>query len=231
MKIGTDAVLLGAWSPIRQATRILDIGTGCGIIALMLAQRSTEFGSQISAIEIAADAATQAVENFAGSPWPNRLPQSAGEVHLSLDQFSSDGGTHAEFDLAVCNPPFFTQASLSRDHHRKVARHDDALSREALFQQSRKLLGIDGRLCLVLPFDQFDATIELALSVGLHHWSSVNVRPTPAADPKRVLLEFGSKKKPGSPKQTELAIETSRHQYTEDYAALTKDFHLRYAAE
>ena len=103
-------MLLGAWAPTRGAKRILDVGTGCGIIALMLAQRTVETDSRVSAIDIDSDAASQAVENFAASPWPSRLPSQSDEVQFSLEEFSQT--SVRQFDLVVCNPPFFSNASL-----------------------------------------------------------------------------------------------------------------------
>ncbi len=230
MKVGTDGVLLGAWAPIRGATRILDVGTGCGIVALMLAQRTAEIESYIAAIEIDHEAATQAFENFEASPWPNRLPQSSGEVHLSLKQFfSCQESRQSKIDLAVCNPPFFSASSPASDEPRNVARHCGSLSRELLFQQTRMLLAETGRLCLVLPFEQADETMELSQSTGFRLLSRVDVRPNPQSEAKRVLLEFGPQADCNPPTKMELVIETARHQYSADYAELTKDFHLRYA--
>ena len=229
MKIGTDAVLLGAWAPIRGAARILDVGTGCGIVALMLAQRTVESDSQISAIDIDSNAAQQAVENFASSPWPDRLPSRSPAVHFSLDEYFQEmKSADQRFDFVVCNPPFFSQASHSPSEPRTAARHAEGLPRESLFRQVFQLLTDSGRFCLVLPFEQSDATIALGAKIGFHLWRRTDVRPTPTSELKRVLLDFG-REEAGELERSELIVETERHQYSDDYASLTKDFHLRYA--
>jgi tRNA1Val (adenine37-N6)-methyltransferase len=120
---------------------------------------------------------------------------------------------------------------LPQDHRRRAARHCDLLSRESLFQQTANLLTDTGRFCLVLPSAQANSTIELARSVGFHLWSRTDVRPTTESEVKRVLLEFGPETDSDmSAKRTELVIETARHQYSDQYEALTKDFHLRYVS-
>ena len=230
MKIGTDAVLLGAWTPLRNATRIVDIGTGCGIIAQMLAQRSLESESIVAAIDVEAGAAAQALENFSASPWPDRLPQSFDAVHRSVEQLSDEvqKGQPA-FDLAVCNPPFFAPSSPSPEDTRRTARQTESLSVTMLLRDAVSILTAAGRLCLVLPFEQTNPTIELANSNGFHLWSRTDVRPTPNSNPKRVLFEFGLVNPSEPIKHDSLIVETSRHEYSADYAELTRAFHLRYA--
>ena len=233
MKIGTDGVLLGAWAPVRDAKKILDIGTGCGIVALMLAQRSASHESQISAIDIEIGAATDAVQNFSASPWPTRLPRQMEEVHLSLNQFVSRAADSSPgFDLTVCNPPYFVPGDQHSDSSRETARTLASLSRNDLFHDTKSILSDSGRFCLVLPFDQAESTIRLARSVGFYLCKRTNVRSTPTAKPKRVLLEFGLRPVDESQvESTELVVEKTRHQYTEGYALLTRDFHLRYSNE
>lgn len=227
MKIGTDAVLLGAWAPTREAKRILDIGTGCGIIALMLAQRTAKIHSTIGAIDIDEDAARQAVENFVASPWSERLPCRHEEVHCSVQPFSIAKADY-RFDLIVCNPPFFRFPGSLSEFSRNVARHASRDERRQLFESMYRLLDVNGRLCLVLPFQQLDSILELCGSFGLCIWNRTDVRPTPNSSPKRVLLEFGTIDSGEKQVHSELIVETSRHQYSEDYANLTRDFHLRY---
>ncbi len=233
MKVGTDGVLLGAWTPIRTATRILDVGTGCGIVALMLAQRTAKLKSQISAIEIDQRAAEQAYDNFVASPWTMRLPTSAENVNLSLEQFSElNKANENRFHLVVCNPPFFGQPYRSPNPSRSVARHTENLTRDSLFEHAQRLLTEAGRLAIVLPFEQAESTIETARNHDFHLWNQTNVRPTPTSELKRVLLEFSlvSPTQRDWVAETELIIETSRHQYSDDYADLTNEFHLRYAS-
>jgi len=228
MKIGTDGVLLGAWAPIREAKRVLDVGTGCGIVALMLAQRTVEIGSLIAAIDIEEEAAVQSVENFADSPWSDRLPGGSDHVHQSLAKFSL---SDFRFDLIVCNPPFFDSPGCmsDSDSSRKIARHATETDRRHLIQGMRGLLEDEGRLCLILPFEQAGATVQMSKTCGLHLWSRTDVRPTPDSRPKRTLLELATAK--GDHDHNELIVETERHQFSQDYANLTRHFHLRYAIE
>jgi len=231
MKIGTDGVLLGAWTPIREAKSILDIGTGCGIVALMLAQRTSEVGSRIDAIDLDQGAAEQALENFQDSPWPDRLPNRIEDVHLSLEQFTLQNQAN-RYDLIVCNPPFFAPMKQSGIQARHHARTTETLKRELLFQTTKNLLKPNGRFSLVLPYDQTESALELAFTSGFERWSRTNVRPLPDLGFKRVLLEFGLCSLEVEQRiHDELVVEDSRHQYSKDYERLTKEFHLRYAPE
>lgn len=230
MKVGTDASLLGAWAPIRGAKRILDIGTGCGIVALMLAQRTVDIESHLSAIDIDQAAAEQALENFLDSPWQNRLPNKSRQIHFSIEQFVETYKHKHNFDLAVCNPPYFSNDYPSPKPARKMARQGDTLTMESLFQNCCALLSESGRLCIVYPFESLQRTVELAEVNGFYPYSRINVMPTPTSNPKRVLLEFGRAKKMGQPVQeSNLVIETSRHQYSDQFGQLLSDFYLRYA--
>jgi tRNA1Val (adenine37-N6)-methyltransferase len=228
MKVGTDGVVLGAWTPIGDAQQILDVGTGSGLIALMLAQRSAEIGSRIAAIDIDLAAAEQAIENFQASPWPDRLPNDSDLVHCSLNEFAFVSTvTNSSFDLVVSNPPFFPVDKNTTSAKRSAARHTTDLSRRLFFEKIVSLLTDSGRICLILPFDQAEMTIKVTREFDLFLNSKMNVRANAVAAPKRVLLEFGMR-----PHQTtssdELVIETSRHVFTEQYAELTRKFHLRY---
>lgn len=225
MKIGTDAVLLGAWAPIRDAKRILDVGTGSGIIALMLAQRTARIGSQIHAIDIDEPAAGQAIENFAASRWSDRLPEHVNQVHQSLEKFSQ--ACDVRFDLVVSNPPFFASPGCMTDSSRKVARQTSEDDRQRMLLSLIRVLDEAATLCLVLPFEQADATIQITESEGMHLWSRTDVRPTPDSKPKRTLLELGTRA--ADQNHNELIVEIARHQFSDQYAELTRDFHLRYA--
>lgn len=225
MKIGTDAVLLGAWAPIRGAKRILDVGTGCGIIALMLAQRTATIESRIAAIDVDESAAGQAVENFAASPWPDRLPGHVSQVHRSLEEFSQ--ADDVRFDLVVSNPPFFASLGCMADSSRKVARQISEVDRRRMLLHLVRLLDDTATLCLILPFEQADAAIEITESEGMHLRSRTDVRPTPDSKPKRTLLELSTRA--ADLGHNELIVELARHQFSERYAQLTQDFHLRYA--
>ena len=229
MKIGTDGVLLGSWTPVRDAKRIVDIGTGCGLIALMIGQRTVASEAFISAIDIDVDAARQALENFSASPWPDRLPSQLSQTNVSLRDFARQSDSEARFDLAVCNPPYFSNDYLPSGDARTVARHTSQLSRQSLFLHSFSILKPTGRFCLVLPYDQTDETIEIACEAGFRLLARTDVRPNPQAELKRVLLEFG--KQPmdrgdrigQNPTRSELVIETKRNEFTPEYKALTQE--------
>lgn len=232
MKIGTDGVLLGAWAPIRGAGRILDVGTGCGIIALMLAQRTADIGSSISAIDVDNNAAGQSLENFKASPWPDRLPKHNAGVHRSLAQFVADRDP-GFVDLIVCNPPFFSSPGSLPKSSRQVARHALLDDQHQMFVEMNELLNKEsGRLCVVLPFEQADSIVRKCRMLGLNLQSRLDVRPTPQSDPKRALLEFTKASiATADCNHDELVVEVARHQYSEDYADLTREFHLRYLDE
>lgn len=222
MKVGTDGVLLGAWADVAGRKRILDVGTGSGLIALMLAQRTEANSALIGGVEIDRPASKQAQENARSSPWADRVQI----INQSFEQFvgrSSEGNC----DLIVCNPPFFESGTLSTDSRRRAARSSQQLSREFLFHGCSRLLAEAGRFAIVLPFEQYEETIELARQFGFIESRVMFVRPTPAQDFKRVLIEFGFEKCEVA--TGEFVIETSRHQYTEEFAKLLGDFYLRYA--
>lgn len=222
MKVGTDGVLLGAWADVTGCDRVLDVGTGSGLIALMLAQRTESKSTMIEGVEIDRPASQQAAVNAINSPWADRV----GIVNQSFEQFlNSAGGTR--YDLIVCNPPFFDGGTEPTDSRRSTARNSMQLNREVLFDGCRQLLADTGRFAVVLPFEQYEETIELAGQFELHERRVMFVRPMPEQDFKRVLLEFSFEKCEVT--VGDFAIETSRHEYTEAFAKLLGDFYLRYA--
>ncbi len=225
MKVGTDGILLGAGTPVERTKRILDIGTGTGLIALMLAQRTQEFREppKIVAIDVDAFAFQQASENIAKSKWANQI-----EVqHVELGRFSKSNRTfdfNRTFDLVVCNPPYFSQSLLSPNASRSRARHDSELSFRKLCQCASRLISQTGRISLILPFEKLDSFLEVANDNQLFLSSSCHVRSLPSKPPKRILLELG--RTPQNAVQNELLIESEHHAYTPEYLALTRDFYL-----
>ncbi len=218
MKIGTDGVLLGAWTSLKNnPSSILDIGTGTGIIALQLAQRSD--AEIIDALEIDANAYEQAVENFENSEWGDRLFC----YHASLEEFHQE--IDEKYDLIVSNPPFYTDAFESENDARNKARFTSSLSFEVLFKAISKLLSNNGLFSLIIPVKEKGKIIELASKVALSPKRICNVKGTPTSEIKRCLLEFSFHK--SDVETTELIIETSRHQYTEAYQELVNDFYLK----
>ena len=219
MKIGTDGVLLGAWSPLDHAPiSILDIGTGTGIIALMLAQRSEAL--QIDALEIDENAYEQATDNFENSPWNDRLYC----FHAGLDEFVEE--PEDEYDLIVSNPPFYTENFKTDNDARDLARFSDAMPFEDLIEAAALLLSENGIFAVILPFKEEASFIALAEEYELYPAKITRVKGTPSSEIKRSLLAF-SRNKPIEFPIDELIIETARHQYTPGYIDLTKDFYLK----
>lgn len=216
MKVGTDAILLGSWAEANEPKTILDIGAGTGVIALMLAQRYAE--AVVDAIEVDSAACQQASDNFAHSPWADRL-----QVHRgSIQQFVTD----RSYDLIVSNPPWFTNSLQPGDASRQLARHNDSLSSEDLVAATIRLLTTTGHLCVILPIEQPDSIVVTAEDRGMHCSRRCCVRPTPNHAPKRVLLEF-SRAAPVSTERTELTVEIRRHEYSPEYAELAREFLLK----
>jgi len=218
MKVGTDGVLLGAWCPIdNNPFSILDIGAGTGILSLILAQRSNAV--QIDAIEIDENAFEQCVENFESSPWGDRLFC----YHAGLDEFMEE--PEDEYDLIISNPPFYNEDYKTENEQRDLARFSDALPFKDLVEAVNLLLSENGIFAVIIPFKEEEKFIALAKDFELHPFKITRVKGTPTTEIKRSLLAFSK-----TQKQTlvdELIIEMARHQYTEEYIDLTKDFYLK----
>jgi tRNA1Val (adenine37-N6)-methyltransferase len=219
MKIGTDGVLLGAWAPIENNPfSVLDIGTGTGIIALMLSQRS--YAQQIDALEIDDEAYEQAVDNFENSPWSDRLFC----FHAGLDEFIEE--PEDEYDLIVSNPPFYTEDYKTENEQRDLARFADAMPFEDLVEAADLLLSENGVFAVIIPFKEEDSFIALAKEYELYPIKITRVKGTPSTEIKRSLLAF-SRNESTNLDIDELVIETARHIYTPGYIELTKDFYLK----
>lgn len=218
MKIGTDGVLLGAWTSVkRNPFSVLDIGSGTGILSLMIAQRS--FAEQIEAIEIDDNAYEQCSENFENSPWNDRLFC----YHASLLEFVEE--VEDAFDLIICNPPFYSEDYKTENKSRDLARFNDAMPFKHIIYAVAHLLAEDGLFSIVIPKKEEDDFVALANTIGLFPQRILHVRGNPDADVKRSLIEFSYTEK--EVENSELIIETDRHNYTEDYINLTKDFYLK----
>lgn len=219
MKVGTDGVLVGAWARVKPSDRcILDIGTGTGLIALILAQRAP--GAEITGIDV--DDVSQARENAAASPWADRV----AFAQCAVQEFVPA----AKYDLIVSNPPYFVDSLKCPDAGRTTARHAITLTFEELRDAATGLLTPEGRFAVILP------TVEAAVFAELCRGRlalvrRTEVRTTPHHAPKRVLMEFtkGDGGVPVAPELSELIIGTGRHeQYTPEYMALTGDFYLKF---
>lgn len=223
MKIGTDGVLLGAWTSIdHNPFSILDIGAGTGIISLMLAQRS--HAENIEAIEIDDSAYEQCTANFEDSPWGDRLFC----FHAGFDEFvdeSAEDGFEEKYDLIVSNPPFYVENVSSGDTSRDTARQNISLPFNELIEGVSKLLSTDGVFSLIIPFAEEENFIKLSATHQLFPKRITRVKGNSTAEIKRSLLEFSFNKIDTS--IDELIIEKERHQYTEAYINLTKDFYLK----
>lgn len=211
MKVGTDGVLLGAWASVEGVRRVLDVGTGCGLIALMIAQRAPE--AVIKAVEIDDDAASEATLNVASSPWGDRI-----EV-VKADFLSLSPGEGEHYDLIVSNPPFFTETLRSADVARAMARHGDTLSIESLVDRASRWLAPGGRLAVVAPVSRDADLLFAAALAGLHPVRLTKVfTKARAQEPARVLREFSFVSGP-------LSSGVLRSG-TDEWSALTKDFYL-----
>jgi len=216
MKVGTDGVLLGTWADVRNAAKILDVGTGSGLIALMLAQRSNSY---VKGIDIDQDAVNQARENFENSPWGKSL----AVEKISLQEFSE---TRSErFDLVVSNPPYFVNSLHNPEEKRSIARHTSSLTHEELLLCSKKILNETGKICIILPIKEEEKIEKIATKNGLFCSKKVFVLPNPTSKPKRILLEFSKIQTNTSVSWME--IDTGeRKNYSAQFYSLVKDFYL-----
>ena len=218
MKVGTDGVLLGAWTSLDQRPEtILDIGAGTGLIALQLAQRSV--AETIDAIELDEAAYEQCVANFEGSPWSDRLFC----YHAGFDEFVDE--IEEQYDLIVSNPPFYSEEVGSGDVSRDQARQNSSLPFDELVEGVAKLLSDHGRFSVIVPFKEEWNMLDLANRSRLYPQRITRVKGNASVEYKRSLMEFGFKKVEVI--EDELIIEKERHQYTEEYIKLTEAFYLK----
>ena len=212
MKVGTDGVLLGAWVSLNNTTSVLDIGTGTGLISLMLCQRCELV--KVKAIEVEEGAAKDAKCNFEASAWSDRLELVVEDVQHYIGD---------EVDLIVSNPPFFEESYLSENKSRSTARNQESLSIESLFLYAQQNAN---RLAVIYPFVYLDEIKSLCEQIGWKVNRVCFVKPTPTKAVKRVLVELSKTSEKYS--EEELVIEDKgRHQYSDAYISLTKDFYLK----
>lgn len=216
MKVGTDAVLLGSWAITNNAKKILDIGTGTGILALMLAQKSH---ASITAIDIDIDSYKQAKENVEASNWKNNIEV----MNISLQEYCIKN--ELKFDLIITNPPYFTDAFKAKEISRNTARHTDELPFEILINCVCKLLSADGSFYIILPYPEAQTFIGLARANNLFINKSTRVKTKIEKEPKRLLMKYSFQQI--TREEDELVIENDeRHNYTKEYIELTKDYYL-----
>jgi tRNA1Val (adenine37-N6)-methyltransferase len=219
MKIGTDAVLLGAWCPIdNNPFSVLDIGAGTGILSLMLAQRSN--AEQIDSLEIDEEAYEQCVENFENSPWSDRLFC----FHAGLDEFVDE--PEDEYDIIISNPPFYSEDYKTDSSQRDLARFQDALPFEDLIEATDLLLSENGIFAVIIPYKEEERFIDLCAEVELFPVKVTRIKGSHTTTIVRSLLAF-KRYELSVLTADELVVEISRHEYTDDYINLTKDFYLK----
>lgn len=216
-KVGTDGVLLGACAEVAGKKRILDIGTGTGLVSLILAQRCD---AEIAAIEPDYDSFNQASENVKNSKWSNRIKVE----NCTLQNYVRD---NIKFDLIVTNPPYFIDSLKIPDPAKSNTRHNDNLTHSDILEAMGRLLEADGFLQLILPYDEGNIFIAEAQEFGFYCNTVLKIRPTPSSGIRRLILGFSRKKR--KPAEQFLTIEKGkRHDFTEDYISLTKDFYLKF---
>jgi tRNA1Val (adenine37-N6)-methyltransferase len=216
-KVGTDGVLLGAYADVSKAARILDIGTGTGLIALMLAQRCN---ADISAIEPDQESFSQACANFEGSNWKDRIK--AENISLQ-DFFPGDD----KFDLIITNPPYFTDSLKNPDPGKAAARHNFLLGNDDLLTGVRRLLSNEGKFQIILPYSEGNVFIATARGHGFYCSDILKIKPLPTSEIRRMILTFSTNRQ----KTTEkfLTIEHGKHhEFTEEYITLTREFYLKF---
>ncbi|MFK8007051.1 MAG: tRNA1(Val) (adenine(37)-N6)-methyltransferase [Saprospiraceae bacterium] len=218
MKVGTDGVLLGAWSDVQEKKEILDIGTGTGVIAIMLAQRKLD--ANVDAVEIDSTACQTARENMLDSPFSNRL----NCIEESIQDFAKT--TRKEYDLIVCNPPFFTGGTLSAQTSRNEVRHTIKLPNGDLLNSVQRLLKKGGKFCVVLPFIEGLRFKEIAHSYNLHCTKVTQVKSKKEKPIERLLLQFEKTNQPEITDELIIQFE-KRNDFTPEYIALTKEFYLK----
>ena len=225
--VGTDAVLLGAWADVQGVRRFLDIGTGTGVVALMVAQRlSAGQDWKGLGIEIHPGSASLARSNFAASPWAHQLDIQEGPVQ----QFSGPNGSSVEepetYDLIVSNPPFFSERTVSPDKTRSLGRHTASLSPLDLLEAVKQWLAPNGRFCVILPTLEGRQLCELAVPEGLYWTKIVEVRSRPGKPVERLLLQF--EKSPYSMERDArcLFAGATWNSYSAEFQEMTRDFYL-----
>ena len=215
MQIGVDSMMLGAWTETQKINKILDVGTGCGLLTFMCAQRNQE--CEIHGIDISKEAIEEAEENRLNSPWPEQI----SFWHKNLKSFEPP----VKYDLIISNPPFFNKQSLqSVDEARAKARHSSELCLVDIFNFASQNLSEDGKFSMVLPYQEFDAVQQLAFQYKFKIQRLSTVKPKEHKPPHRILLQLGREAKDLD--VTEITIRRLDGSYTDSYKKLTHEYYL-----
>lgn len=216
-KVGTDGVLLGAYADINGVGTILDIGSGTGLISIMLAQRSNAI---ITAIEPDEQSFIQTRENVRNCKWHDRI----SVEHTDLQSFTPPVG---KFDLVITNPPYFRDSLKNPDERKSIARHDVSLTSAGILEGSLNLMNDKGRLQMIMPYAEGNVFIVQASKYGLYCNKILKIKPLPTSGVRRLILTFSKSRQ--KPEESFLTIEHGkRHAFTEEYMSLTKDFYLKF---
>jgi tRNA1Val (adenine37-N6)-methyltransferase len=218
MKVGVDAVLLGSWANPGNAKDVLDIGTGTGLLSLMLAQKSE---ANIIAIDVDTSSYGQAIANVKASKWHDRI-----EVHnISIQEYSIK--ISKRFDFIICNPPFFNSSLVSPDNKRTLARHDASLPLNELFSCVARLLVENGRFLMIYQYDRKEEVIFEASIHKLFPSKSLVIKGNQHKNPNRIIFEFTWE--PGICEESEIVIRSSEtNEYTSAYKKLTREYYLKF---
>ena len=216
MKVGTDGVLLGAWADVGVGNiRILDVGTGTGLISLMMAQRNLQ--ATVKGIEIDENAYQEAMENFANSPWSDRI----SVVKADFLQYTSN----EKFDIIISNPPFYTNGLLAPDEARTTARHAQNFDISNFFSKAKVLLEVHGKIIFVYPYSDLELIRKTVAESSLYINRIAYIYPRADLPCKRILCECSATETEVT--EESFSIELDRHIYTPEYTKLTKEFYLK----
>ncbi len=223
MKVGVDSVLLGSWVRCENVKEILDIGTGTGLLSLMLAQKTS---ANITAVEIDENACRQAIENIEKSKWDN-----IRVIQASIQDFASDN--NQKFDLIICNPPYFSKSLKSNNLQRNIARHDNRLPINELFESVENLLSDNGKFYMIYPYSRKEYIFETAKMFNLYPTNILAIKGNEKKDANRCAIEFVNNNLPANnpkiaAKESVLIVRnSSTNEYSEEYKNLTKDYYIR----
>jgi tRNA1Val (adenine37-N6)-methyltransferase len=218
LKVGTDAILLGAFTEHSHSAQILDIGTGTGILSLMMAQKFPN--ASIHAIDVDSDACADASLNFSQSSWAGNMTC----FHIDLHEFAIQSSL--QYDIIICNPPFFHQSLLSLENKKNIARHSISLSPEILFEHCSKLLSAHGIISVIIPYTDAHRYLEIAHRFLLYPCKEVHISALPNRNANRIILCFSRTFQ--VPEKISFCIRNENHEYSTEYSNCVKDFLLNF---